>query len=90
MTKWVGAALLAATLTLAFLPAVSSAGAAPGEMRKAQTPQATDFSARRYDRHYHRYGYRPLNPHYYGRPDFYAPLPILPIPPFFGYGWEWW
>jgi hypothetical protein len=90
MTKWIGAALLAATLTLGFSPAVSPAGAAPGEMRKAQTSQATDFSARRYHRHYYHYGYRPFYPSYYGRPHFYAPLPILPIPPFFGYGWEWW
>jgi hypothetical protein len=39
-----------------------------------------------------RYAYRPNYPYpmYYGRPVYYAPAPFLPIPPFFGYGWEWW
>jgi hypothetical protein len=57
----------------------------------AQVANANDVSARRYHRH-HRYAYRPNYPYpmYYGRPVYYAPAPFLPIPPFFGYGWEWW
>lgn len=80
----IGAALLAATLLLG----VSANGAAAADTNKAQ---ATDASARRHHRH-ERYLYRPNDPApmYYGRPVYYAPAPFLPIPPLWGYGWEWW
>ena len=59
--------------------------------KKAQAADASDVSARRYHRH-DRYAYRPNYPYpmYYGRPVYYAPAPFLPIPPLWGYGWEWW
>jgi hypothetical protein len=81
-----GTALLAATLMLGI-----SAQAAPAsaETKKTQTTAASDAAARhRRDR----YAYRPAYPYpmYYGRPVTYAPAPFLPIPPLFGYGWEWW
>jgi hypothetical protein len=39
-----------------------------------------------------RYAYRRVSPYpmYYGRPVTYAPAPFLPLPPLWGYGWEWW
>jgi hypothetical protein len=83
MTKWIGAALLAAMMMFGVCAGVSPVKAAPAE---AKTP-ATEFSARR---HYRHYAYRPYAPYYYGRPYYYAPAPFIPIPPFFGYGWELW
>jgi hypothetical protein len=89
MTTWIGAALLATTLSFGVAAGASPAAAASAEVQKPQSAQATDISARRQDRP-RRYAYRPYYPYYYGRPSTYAPAPILPIPPFFGYGWEWW
>jgi hypothetical protein len=65
--------------------------AAETAAKKAQTAGASDVSARRYHRQ-DRYAYRPNTPYpmYYGRPVYYAPAPVLPIPPLWGYGWEWW
>jgi len=59
--------------------------------KKSQAAVVRDVSARRYHRH-DRYAYRPNDPYpmYYGRPVYYAPAPFLPIPPLWGYGWEWW
>ena len=79
--------LLAATLMLGVAAHATLAAAAQAAVKKAQT--ASDVSARH--RHY-RYAYHPNTPYpmYYGRPVYYAPAPFLPIPPLWGYGWEWW
>ena len=86
----IGAALLAATLMLAISAQVAPA-AAETAAKKAQTAGASDVSVRRSHRH-DRYAYRPAYayPMYYGRPVYYTPAPFLPIPPLWGYGWEWW
>ena len=83
----IGTALLAATLMFGVVPAAAEATAA----KKAQVGNASDVSARRYHRHA-RYAWRANYPYpmYYGRPVYYAPAPFLPIPPLWGYGWEWW
>jgi len=86
MAKWIGAALLAAVMTAGISTTASWAMDASAEARKAQ---ATDISARQHAQHYRRYANRPY-PYYYGRPVYYAPAPFIPIPPLFGYGWEWW
>jgi len=86
MRTWIKA-LLAATLMLS----VTAPAAAESAAKKAQAAGPSDISARRYHRHA-RYAYRPNYPYpmYYGRPVYYAPAPFLPIPPLWGYGWEWW
>ena len=88
MRTSVGTVLLAAMLMSAF---VEPAAAAEAAAKKAQAAGASDVSARRTHRH-ERYAYRPNTPYpmYYGRPVYYAPAPFLPIPPLWGYGWEWW
>lgn len=83
MTKWNGAALSAAILL------AICAMAAPATAREKPQPQATDVSAHRRAHPYRHHGYRPY-PTYYGRPVTYAPAPFVPIPPLWGYGWEWW
>jgi response regulator of citrate/malate metabolism len=90
MRTLIKTAMLAATLTLSVLAPVAPA-VAETAAKKAQTAGASDVSARRYYRH-ERYAYRPNVPYtmYYGRPVYYAPAPFLPIPPLWGYGWEWW
>ena len=76
MARRIGAAALAAMMMLGALDAAYAASAAgPG--------------ARKHVRQY-AYATRPYYPSYYGRPTFYAPAPFVPIPPLFGYGWEWW
>jgi hypothetical protein len=86
----IGSAVFAAALVFAASAQVSPAVAA-GTLAKKTQAGASDVSARS---HYHhdryRYAYRSYYPYYYGRPVYYAPAPFLPIPPFFGYGWEWW
>ena len=88
MTKGIGSALLATTLMVAISAQLSPAAAGAG-VQSVQILKTTDVSARRHDRHT-RYAYRPYYPTYYARPYYYAPAPFLPIPPLFGYGWEWW
>jgi hypothetical protein len=87
----IGTALLAATLVLGVSVPVAPAAAEAAAVKKAQVAGASDVSARRYHRH-ERYAWRPNDPYpmYYGRPVYYAPAPFLPIPPLWGYGWEWW
>jgi hypothetical protein len=90
MKASIGRALLAAALMLGISAQVASA-AAETAAKKAQAAGASDVRARRYHRH-ERYVTRPNTPYpmYYGRPVYYAPAPFLPIPPLWGYGWEWW
>ena len=82
----IGTALLAAALMLGVSAQVTPA---PAETKKAQTAAASETGARHRRDHY---AYRPASPYpmYYGRPVYYAPAPFLPIPPLWGYGWEWW
>ncbi len=88
MRKLIGIALLAITLTLGISVQIPPAAA---ETKKAHAVAPSDLSARRHHRH-ERYAYPPNYPYpmYYGRPVYYAPKPFLPIPPLWGYGWEWW
>ena len=90
MRKLIGTALLAVTLTLGVSAQIPPA-AAQTAAKKAHAVAPSDVSARRYHRH-DRYVWRPNDPYpmYYGRPVYYVPKPFLPIPPLWGYGWEWW
>lgn len=90
MRTLITAALLAATLVLSVSVQISPV-AAESAAKKVQAAAASDVSARRYHRH-ERYTYRSNTPYpmYYGRPVYYVPAPFLPIPPLWGYGWEWW
>jgi hypothetical protein len=90
MRTLIGTALLAAALMLDVSAQVASAAGETAATR-AQAAGASDVGARRHHRH-ERYAYRSNVPHpmYYGRPVYYAPAPFLPIPPLWGYGWEWW
>ena len=101
MKRWIGAVVFASALAVAGPAAINSATAAAPQM-KAQTAgssDATDISARRYYRRYHRYGYyRPYNryqpyPSYYARPYYYRPYPYYAQAPFpfgLGFGPFWW
>ena len=84
--KWMGFELVTiAALGVAshLAPAIAASAAA----QQVQSAPRTDFVVRRYSPH----RYRTIDqPSYYGRPHVYAPAPFVPIPPFFGYGWEWW
>jgi hypothetical protein len=90
MTKWIGAALLAATLMLGNAASIGFAGAAPlpAAVQKPQAAEATDFSARHRVPHYRRYAYRSYDrPYYYDRPTYYRPYPYaVPVPFFLGFG----
>jgi hypothetical protein len=91
MTKRIGAAVLAATMTFGGLVAISSAAAVPLQtaVQKQQVGEASDLGARRRIRHHQRYVYRPIyRPYYYDRPYDYAPAPFFP---FLGLGYgPWW
>ncbi len=67
------------------------AAAETAAVKNTQASAANDVSAHRHHRH-ERYASRPKTPYplYYGRPVTYAPAPFLPIPPLWGYDWEWW
>ncbi len=90
MKASIGTALFAATLMLS-ISGQAAPAAAQAAAKKPQAAGASDLSARRYHRQ-ERYAWRPNYPYpmYYGRPVYYAPAPFLPIPPLWGYGWEWW
>jgi hypothetical protein len=92
MTRWTGAAILAAMLILGGSAAVDSATATSlqGAAQQPQASDATDLSARRRVRPYPRYASRPyVQPHYYDRPDYYRPYPYaLPVPFFLGFGFD--
>jgi hypothetical protein len=91
MTQSIGAVSFAGLVIFACLSATASAAAAQGMIVMQKPPvKATGFSARqRYQQHHDTY--RAYYPHYYGRPYYYSPNPsFLPLPPLWGYGWEWW
>jgi hypothetical protein len=89
MKGWIGAAYVAGVLALAG-PASAETAAPQSTKQTAVTARATDFSAQRYYRHYHHYGYRPYYrpyPYYYARPYYYRPYPYYSPAPFtFGFG----
>ena len=90
MAKWIGAAILAATLVFGGSAAIHSAAAAPLQTAvPKQTDEATSLSARRRIRHHHRTFYHSTYPLYYSdRPVYYAPAPFFP---FLGLGYgPWW
>ena len=91
MKRWLGVAMFAGVLALSGPAATGEASAAALQARvsTAASPQATDFSARRYYRH-HRPYYRP---YYYARPTYYRPYPYSAPAPFpfgLGFGPFWW
>jgi hypothetical protein len=91
MTKWFGAAMLFVTLIASSSVTSRAAYAASAEVRKTQTEHARSDSARRLHLYRDHFAYWPSHdPHYYGRPYYYAPAPFFPLPPLFGYGWEPW
>jgi len=90
MAKWIGAAILAATLMFGGSAAINSAAAAPLQTAvHEQTGEASNLSARRRIPHHHRTIYQPrYQPYYYDRPVYYAPAPFFP---FLGLGYgPWW
>ena len=87
MTRRVGSALLAAVILVGVSVDVGECKAASAEISKKPISQRTDISTRW---HYRHNAHQPYYPSYYGRPTYYAPAPFIPIPPLFGYGWEWW
>jgi hypothetical protein len=88
MTRWIGAAILAAILTCNGSAAISAAAAAPNP----DAPKAGDPAARRGNSHHARYVARPVPPPtYYDRPNDYRPYPyVLPAPFFLGIAFEPW
>jgi hypothetical protein len=86
MTRCFATAILALPMLFGGLPAASSETAAAAQNRQASS---REFSTPHRD-HRRGYAYRGY-PQYYGRPHYYAPNRFfLPLPPLWGYGWEWW
>jgi hypothetical protein len=94
MTRWIGAAILAATLMSGGPAAIDLAAAAPlpATVQKPETPKTTGFSARRRIRHSGRYAVRTDDrSYYYDRPTTYRPYPyVTPLPFFLGFGFGPW
>jgi hypothetical protein len=87
MTQWIGAALLALTLTFGGLATIRPAAATPlqAAMQKPEMRKATEFSARSRPKHRAPHATRQDDrPSYYDRPYYYAPAPFVPFN--FGYG----
>jgi len=83
---------------LVFWSSASTAKVQTGASQTANSPEATDLSARRRYRHHYRHVYRPYyrpyyyaRPYYYERPYYYRPYPYYaPAPFFFGFGFGPW
>ncbi len=95
MKRWIAAAFVG-TLALAGTVATDPAAAASGKsgVSAALASASTDLSARRHQRTYRRYAYRPsYQPYYYDRPTYYRPYPYaMPAPFFLGFAygpWGW-
>jgi hypothetical protein len=92
MTKWIGAAIMALTLTVGGAAAIDPAVAASLQVtgQKPEMRKATEPGARRHTRHSLRYAHRPYDqPHYLDRPYYYAPAPNFALAFGFGFG-PWW
>jgi hypothetical protein len=90
MTKWLGVAIMTATLMLDAAATIQPVAAASVELERHAAP-ALDRRTHRHPWDRSRSVYRPQDqPRYYGRPVYYAPAPFVPLPPLFGYGWEPW
>ena len=97
MKSLIGAAFVAGALVVAGPAAISPVAAAPqAKAQSAGTSDATDFSAHRHVRRYHRHSRlsRPYyRPYYYDRPVYYRPYPYHSPAPFtfgIGFGPVWW
>jgi hypothetical protein len=92
MAKWFGATVVALGLMLGGSASADTPDTFPVAARRAQhAAPISDASARhRYPRPRYHAAARPPYTSYYGRPVYYAPAPFVPLPPFFGYGWEPW
>jgi hypothetical protein len=97
MRRLIGAAIVAGALAVVGPGAIDRAAAAPqAKIQSAGTSDATDFSAHRHVRRYHRHHgyYRPYHrPYYYSRPVYYRPYPYYAPAPFtfgIGFGPVWW
>ena len=89
MLRWIGGALLTATVIFGGSPVVSSAIAAEASsVRPAVDAAAIGAGAQRRN-HHQRYAYRPYYPYYLGRPFYYSPGPFfLPDAPSWARGWD--
>ena len=89
MMKWIGIAMLAATVIFGGSSAVPSAMAAEtASAMPAAGATASGTGVRRRYHHQH-YAYRPYYPYYYGRPYYYSPGPfLLPDLPSWAVGWD--
>lgn len=90
MKSWLCAAFVGAVLIVVGPGALEKAVAAPSaKPNGANVSAATDFSAHRHHRRYHRRTVhsRPYAPVYYARPVSYRPYPYqTPVPFFLGIG----
>jgi hypothetical protein len=88
MTRWIGAAILAASLTCYGSAAISAAATAPNP----DAPKAGDPAARHGNSRQVHTAARPVSqPTYYDRPNGYRPYPYaLPAPFFLGIAFEPW
>jgi hypothetical protein len=92
MMKWIGAVILALTMFSGGVATPTMAAEPTAVGLQGQHATATDPSARRgYYSRQRDAASRPYYPYYYGRPYYYSPGPLffLPVPPLWGYGWQW-
>ncbi len=89
MISRIGAAPSAAMVLFATWVIAAPAMAEPAAAREKPRSARTYVGMHRRGHHYRHDAYRAY-PTYYGRPVTYAPAPFVPIPPLWGYGWEWW
>ena len=96
MRSLIWTALVAGVLMVGGPAAISPVAAASQAKAQTGTSDATDFSAHRHHRRYHRHTgyYRPhYRAYYYGRPVYYRPYPYDSPAPFtfgIGFGPLWW
>jgi hypothetical protein len=97
-TRWIGATLVTAavTVTLAVDGPIAAAAPLKPATPTANSQRVTDFGARRHHRRHDRLGYRLYDrpqPYYYARPYYYRPYPYsVPAPFTFGFAFSprWW
>ncbi len=88
MTKRIGSAAGGVVLAVALASGAVAAPTSNGHDKRFEAPMTRSASARHL--HHARYADRPVCPEYIDRPCYYAPAPFFPLPPIYGYGWEWW